>query len=341
VAAAKARGVPVVSGRQMLTWLDGRNASSFEEISYAGDVLRFRVAVGAGATGLRAMVPATFAGKTLASLSRDGNAVSFTRETIKGVDYAMFAAGVGAYAATYEADTAAPVISAVSAAPAPDGTATVTWATDEPADSRVEYGTSPTALDQTASDGAAVTAHSIGLTGLTPGTTSHYRVRSADASGNPATSAVASFSVPVTAFPASTTIESGTLRGGAVSALTADDNVYYQVNSTTSGTRTSSWYGTFTGVPSGLSGLRVTYTGRNSRSCTQTIAIWRWSDSTWQQLNSGAVGNTETTRADLAPAGAASSYVSATGDLRVRVRCTTTANFFASGEVLRITYTRP
>ena len=46
----------------------------------------------------------------------------------------------------------------------------------------------------------------------------------------------------------------------------------------------------------------------------------------------GAVANTETTRADLVPPGAAGSYVSPTGEVRVRVRCTTTANFFASGE---------
>jgi hypothetical protein len=71
------------------------------------------------------------------------------------------------------------------------------------------------------------------------------------------------------------------------------------------------------------------------------IAAWRWTDSTWQQLNSSAVANTEATRADLVPAGAPGSYVSPTGELRVRVRCTTTANFFASGEVMRISYTPP
>ena len=32
VASAQARGVPVVSARQMLTWLDGRNGSSFGSI---------------------------------------------------------------------------------------------------------------------------------------------------------------------------------------------------------------------------------------------------------------------------------------------------------------------
>ncbi len=344
VASAKARGVPVVTSKQMLTWLDGRNGSAFQNIAYAGDVLSFRVSVGSGATGLRGMVPATFDGKSLTGITRDGAAIASTRETIKGVDYAFFTATTGAYTASYAPDTTAPAISAVTAVPAADGTATVTWSTDEPSDSRVDYGTSPTALTQNASDAAMVTAHSVRLTGLTPGTTYHYRVRSADASGNAATapSTPASFAIPVTAFPAATVIETGTLRGtGTFSALTADDNVFFQVNSTTSGTRTTSWWGSFTGVPAGLSNLRVTYVGRNSRSCTQVVAAWRWTDSTWQQLDSRAVGNADVTLADLAPAGAAGGYVSPTGELRVRVRCTAGTNGFSSGDQMKITYVRP
>ena len=71
------------------------------------------------------------------------------------------------------------------------------------------------------------------------------------------------------------------------------------------------------------------------------IQIWRWTDGTWQQLNSAALGNTETTRGPYTPAGAAANYVAPTGEVRVRVRCTTTANFFASGELMQITYVAP
>ena len=53
VAAAQARGVPVVSAKQMLTWLDGRNSSSFQGVSFAGGLLRFGVDEGSGAFGLR------------------------------------------------------------------------------------------------------------------------------------------------------------------------------------------------------------------------------------------------------------------------------------------------
>ena len=41
VASAQARGVPVVSARQMLEWLDGRNASSFESLAWNGNTLSF------------------------------------------------------------------------------------------------------------------------------------------------------------------------------------------------------------------------------------------------------------------------------------------------------------
>ena len=40
VNAAIARGVPVVSAQQMLTWLDGRNGSSFGSLSWAGNSLK-------------------------------------------------------------------------------------------------------------------------------------------------------------------------------------------------------------------------------------------------------------------------------------------------------------
>ncbi len=144
----------------------------------------------------------------------------------------------------------------------------------------------------------------------------------------------------MTAAPSAVTLETGTLGGGTFAGLAADDNVLYQVASTTSGTRTTSWYGRFTGVPAGITSLSATYRGSNSRSCTQVIAVWRWTDSTWQQVSSVAQGTAETTRASLVPAGAAANYVSG-GEVRVRVRCTTTANFNALGELLQVTYEAP
>jgi subtilisin family serine protease len=138
--------------------------------------------------------------------------------------------------------------------------------------------------------------------------------------------------------PAAATIQSGSLRSGSASALATADGSYYRVNSTTSSTRTSAWYGSFSAVPSTLKNLRVTYQGSNSRSCTQTVAIYNWRTGVWATLSSRTVGTTETRIADLAPSGTLADYVSS-GNLRVRVRCTTTAgSFYASANQLQIRY---
>jgi hypothetical protein len=101
VESAQARGVPIVSARQLLTWLDGRDASSFVGISWAGGVLTFDVAPGTGARNLRAMLPTSAGGVTLSSVRRNGTDVPFTLEAVKGVGYAMFPATAGSYTATY------------------------------------------------------------------------------------------------------------------------------------------------------------------------------------------------------------------------------------------------
>jgi hypothetical protein len=72
--------------------------------------------------------------------------------------------------------------------------ATITWTTDEPADSQVEYGTTTAYGSSTTLDPNKVASHSVPLGGLTAGTTYHYRVKSKDAAGNLATSPDATFS---------------------------------------------------------------------------------------------------------------------------------------------------
>jgi len=101
VASAQTRGVPVVTARQMLSCLDGRNGSSFGSIAWSGSTLTFTVTATAGSNGLRAMLPTASSAGTLASLTTGGNPVSFTTETIKGISYAVFALGSGTYTAAY------------------------------------------------------------------------------------------------------------------------------------------------------------------------------------------------------------------------------------------------
>jgi hypothetical protein len=81
-------------------------------------------------------------------------------------------------------DTTPPVLGAISATAIGAAGATITWTTDEPADSQVEYGTSPSYGTSTALDANAVVSHSRSLGPLSPTTLYHYRVRSRDAAGN-------------------------------------------------------------------------------------------------------------------------------------------------------------
>ncbi len=100
---ARARNVPVVSSRQMLEWLDGRNSSAFVSPTWDGSnkTLSFSVAIGNGANGLQVMVPTTVTAGTLAGITLNGNAVAFTRLTIKGYEYAFFIVAPGTYRVTY------------------------------------------------------------------------------------------------------------------------------------------------------------------------------------------------------------------------------------------------
>jgi len=177
--------------------------------------------------------------------------------------------------------------------------------------------------------------------------TAHVGTGSKDLAGNRlAIEATSSFRTlrTVTASPGSATVTAGTIRSGTAARLEADDNAYLEVSSNSSSTRTSDWYGSFAAVPNDLSGLKVTYKGKNSRSCSQRLYIWNWSTSAWVQLDSRSVGTTEVL-VEKAPSGTAANYVSGTsgpGDLRARVRCTNSSStFVASGDLLRIVYSLP
>jgi WD40 repeat protein len=122
VASAQSKGVPVVSAKQMLEWLDGRNNSSFSAITWNSNALTFTITPGVGSRNLRGMVPANVSAGILLSLSYipsgggSSTAVSFTTEVVKGIGYGMFEAKAGTYTATYGADTTPPAIESKSPA---------------------------------------------------------------------------------------------------------------------------------------------------------------------------------------------------------------------------------
>ena len=87
-----------------------------------------------------------------------------------------------------QGDTTAPLISAVASSGISQSSATITWTTNEASDSQVEYGTTIAYGSSTVLNSSLVTSHLQTLTGLSAGTTYHYRVKSRDAAGNLATS---------------------------------------------------------------------------------------------------------------------------------------------------------
>jgi hypothetical protein len=88
-------------------------------------------------------------------------------------------------------DATGPTISNIVRDPAATS-AIITWTTNEPSTSQVNFGTSAAGLTRVSSNSSLVTAHRVTLTSLQPSTTYYFQLQSADAAGNkriyPATS---------------------------------------------------------------------------------------------------------------------------------------------------------
>ena len=244
-------------------------------------------------------------------------------------------------------DTTPPVISNIQASGITVSAATITWTTDEASNSVVEYGLT-TGYGSTASNASNVTSHSIPLTGLNANTLYHYRVKSTDPAGNPATSVDNTFqTLPAPVItnyaPAATMILTGSLNFGTFSNLATNNASYYQVDSTTSAPRVSDWYAsvTISQSPGSVSRLTTTYDGNNSRSVTQTLFLFDWSTATWTQVDSRAVGTTDVTITNVQTAPA--NFISPTGEIRLRVRGSLTNNrsFISRGDFVQFTVESP
>jgi chitodextrinase len=120
VDSALRRDVPIITSRQMLEWLDGRDSSSFRSIVWNGATLGFEVAAGEGANGLQALVPLSTAAGVVGGVTRNGASTPYEVVSRKGIEYASFTATSGTYEVSYAEDTTAP--SVVSRTPADGST---------------------------------------------------------------------------------------------------------------------------------------------------------------------------------------------------------------------------
>jgi hypothetical protein len=131
-------------------------------------------------------------GMTLSHMqSLTGLAASTTYNyRVKSRDAAGNLATSGNYTFTTSAapDSTPPVISGVTSSSITSSGATISWNTNEAADTQIEYGTTTAYGSSTTLNTSMATAHSQALSGLTASTTYNYRVKSRDAAGNLATS---------------------------------------------------------------------------------------------------------------------------------------------------------
>ena len=180
VASALGRGVPIVSSRQMMDWLDFRNSSSFQGLGWSGNSLSFNVAPGIAtqdipAAGLQVLLPVNSTAGLLADITRDGASIPYANETVKGVAYAAFPGAAGAYVATYGVDTTPPTMTATSPANGATGVfagTTVTATFSEAVDATTVSSATVTLQGPSGAVGAAVSYNAATSTAtLTPSAT--------------------------------------------------------------------------------------------------------------------------------------------------------------------------
>ena len=101
IASAKARNIPIISARQMLTWLDSRNGTKFSNIAWDNVAKKLSFDLTTTAHNLQAMVPFNSADGTLLQVTGGGTPVTVTTQTVKGIAYGFFPASSQSYVATY------------------------------------------------------------------------------------------------------------------------------------------------------------------------------------------------------------------------------------------------
>jgi hypothetical protein len=151
--------------------------------------------------------------------------------------------------------------------------ATITWTTSKASDSQVDYGPTTAYGQSSTLNATLVTSHSQGLSGLTPATLYHYRVKSRDAVGNLATSVDSTFTTAsgTTGAPTVTSTVPASGSTGVLLTSTVQATFSQAMNATTITTAT------ITLVPQGSStpvAATVSYTPANlTATLTPTASL--------------------------------------------------------------------
>ncbi|MGQ0434732.1 MAG: hypothetical protein ACT452_20275 [Microthrixaceae bacterium] len=114
VAAARQRGVPIISARQLLTWLDARTAAHVSAIERTATGVRFAISAPAAARHLELVLPVPPAWSGVRTISRDGNPVAFAHERIGAVTHVRLPAMTGAHEVEWADSADAPPLTTTS-----------------------------------------------------------------------------------------------------------------------------------------------------------------------------------------------------------------------------------
>jgi subtilisin family serine protease len=181
-------------------------------------------------------------------------------------------------------------------------------------------------------------------TGLTAGTTYHYRVIAYDTSSNESEPSTAAFATPTRTpltknfAPSSVSTPPlwGTVRSGSYSNLATDNGSYYRVNASRIGSGLpyfSDWYAQSILDVTGVTKLTVTYNGRvSSSSATQRIYVGR-SDGSWHLI--ATITSTSSDRTTTWSTTNPYDYVAPGNAMRLRVETQRSSSHYSSGDFVR------
>ncbi len=144
--------------------------------------------------------------------------------------------------------------------------------------------------------------------------------------------------INITQVAASATVLKGSISTGDYTRLAISDDVKMSVSAgVTGGNYYTDWYGSvFLSHPP--LDLKVTYEGNFTISRTQTLYLWNWSTSAWDQFNTATVSTTDVT-ANYSPA-SFGNYVGPSREVRLRVKGDDRAggSYTSRGDYLAVNY---
>jgi subtilisin family serine protease len=227
------------------------------------------------------------------------------------------------------------------------GQAQLDW-NDSPEPDLVGYGVyrttdAPSAPSRTWQQLGSTTTSAWTDAAVTTGATYYYRVDAADTSGNrsaPSSEVTVTPSSQRSWAPTTVTVSTGTSAGDPVGNLADDDDAYFRVASSRGKSATApvsaDWTMIATVTRASASGLTLTFTGGYTGTVTGSMYAWRFRPKgTWEQVGTFSTAGSETTvtwtTSNL------DTYLSATGEVRMRIQASGTGTFTANADLARFT----